>query len=186
MTAARIRAQFPTSDGFGDQLKGCCRPPFVWASYNISRYIGRHSSRENNVPYCSHYSSSNTVSLRTGVFRPCTRGHVRLLGPTHVQLLFTWNLSPLQSSNPLSAPVLSRLFNARGKAPHREAVPRPSPEQPPRVRRPRGQQSQGSHNESSQGPPHPTLRANPFPEVTDLQLYKVHVQVGDFRLLQQM
>ena len=25
MTAARIRAQFPTSDGFGDQLKGCCR-----------------------------------------------------------------------------------------------------------------------------------------------------------------
>ena len=98
MTAARIRAQFPTSDGFGDQLKGCCRPPFVWASYNISRYIGRHSSRENNVPYCSHYSSSNTVSLRTGVFRPCTRGHVRLLGPTHVQLLFTWNLSPLQSS----------------------------------------------------------------------------------------
>ena len=58
MTAARIRAQFPTSDGFGDQLKGCCRPPFVWASYNISRYIGRHSSRENNVPYCSHYSSS--------------------------------------------------------------------------------------------------------------------------------
>ena len=97
MTAARIRAQFPTSDGFGDQLKGCCRPPFVWASYNISRYIGRHSSRENNVPYCSHYSSSNTVSLRTGVFRPCTRGHVRLLGPTHVQLLFTWNLSPLQS-----------------------------------------------------------------------------------------
>ena len=50
MTAARIRAQFPTSDGFGDQLKGCCRPPFVWASYNISRYIGRHSSRENNAP----------------------------------------------------------------------------------------------------------------------------------------
>ena len=48
MTAARIRAQFPTSDGFGYQLKGCCRHPFVWASYNISRYIGRHSSRENN------------------------------------------------------------------------------------------------------------------------------------------
>ena len=46
MTAARIRAQFPTSDGFGYQLKGCCRHPFVWASYNISRYIGRHSSRE--------------------------------------------------------------------------------------------------------------------------------------------
>ena len=63
MTAARIRAQFPTSDGFGYQLKGCCRPPFVWASYNISRYIGRHSSRENNVPYCSHYSSSNTVPI---------------------------------------------------------------------------------------------------------------------------
>ena len=50
MTAARIRAQFPTSDGFGYQLKGCCRHPFVWASYNISRYIGRHSSRENNTP----------------------------------------------------------------------------------------------------------------------------------------
>ena len=63
MTAARIRAQFPTSDGFGYQLKGCCRPPFVWASYNISRYIGRHSSRENNVPYCSHYSSSNVVAV---------------------------------------------------------------------------------------------------------------------------
>ena len=63
MTAARIRAQFPTSDGFGYQLKGCCRPPFVWASYNISRYIGRHSSRENNVPYYSHYSSSNTVPI---------------------------------------------------------------------------------------------------------------------------
>ena len=85
MTAARIRAQFPTSDGFGDQLKGCCRPPFVWASYNISRYIGRHSSRENNVPYCSHYSSSNTVSLRTGVFRPCTRGHVRLVNQQQQQ-----------------------------------------------------------------------------------------------------
>ena len=49
MTAARIRAQFPTSDGFGYHLKGCCRHPFVWASYNISRYIGRHSSRECNA-----------------------------------------------------------------------------------------------------------------------------------------
>ena len=73
MTAARIRAQFPTSDGFGDQLKGCCRPPFVWASYNISRYIGRHSSRENNVPYCSHYSSSNTVPSTYTYAQPCRR-----------------------------------------------------------------------------------------------------------------
>ena len=35
----------------------------------------------------------------------------------------------------MSAPVLSRLFNARGKADRRKAVPRPSPRQPPRVRR---------------------------------------------------
>ena len=73
MTAARIRAQFPTSDGFGYQLKGCCRPPFVWASYNVSRYIGRHSSRENNVPYCSHYSSSNTVPIIQ--FHTCHPSH---------------------------------------------------------------------------------------------------------------
>ena len=160
MTAARIRAQFPTSDGFGYQLKGCCRPPFVWASYNISRYIGRHSSRENNVPYCSHYSSSNTVQSLWSTFHVSPTFTVERAAPA-VGVVFCSQIN-------LSAPVLSRLFNARGKAPHREAVPRPSPEQPPRVRRPRGQQSQGSRNESSQGPPHPTLRANPFPEVTDL------------------
>jgi len=68
----------------------------------------------------------------------------------------------------LSAPVLSRLFNARGKADRKKgrskAVAGAAAEGPP----PRGQQSQGSRNESSQGPPYPTLRANPFPEVTDL------------------
>ena len=63
MTAARIRAQFPTSGGFGYHLKGCCRHPFVWASYNISRYIGRHSSRENNVPYCSRHTPPGTQRL---------------------------------------------------------------------------------------------------------------------------
>ena len=102
MTAARIRAQFPTSDGFGYQLKGCCRPPFVWASYNISRYIGRHSSRENNVPYCSHYSSSNTVPI------------IQFL--THVQLLFTWNLSPLQSSKFSVSSATLRRGNARSES----------------------------------------------------------------------
>ena len=44
MTAARIRAQFPTSDGFGDQLKGCCRPPFVWASYTLRKGNARSES----------------------------------------------------------------------------------------------------------------------------------------------
>ena len=38
----------------------------------------------------------------------------------------------------MSAPVLSRLFNARGKVPARRTVPRPSEGQPPRVRPPRG------------------------------------------------
>ena len=53
-------------------------------------------------------------------------------------------------------PLIERPFQGRRRSSRRGS------------RRPRGQQSQGSRNESSQGPQHPTLRANPFSEVTDL------------------
>ena len=53
--------------------------------------------------------------------------------------------------SPVERPFQGRRRSSRrGSAGRRPAVP-----------------SQGSRNESSQGPPHPTLRANPFPEVTD-------------------
>ena len=53
--------------------------------------------------------------------------------------------------SPVERPFQGRRRSSRrGSAGRRPAVP-----------------SQGSRNESSQGPPHPTLRANSFSEVTD-------------------
>lgn len=70
----------------------------------------------------------------------------------------------------MSAPVLSRLFTVKGKAtPERATVLSPSE---PAVQRstfqPKPSSSPSSAGPSRQRPLYPTLRANPFPEVTDL------------------
>ena len=65
----------------------------------------------------------------------------------------------------MSAPVLSWLFTVQGTANHSEHV---SPRRT-RIHHPPGASSSlGSARPSVQGSLHPTLRANPFPEVTDL------------------
>ena len=65
----------------------------------------------------------------------------------------------------MSAPVLSWLFTVQGTPKHSSHV---SPRRT-RVHHPPGASSSlGSARPSVQGSLHPTLRANPFPEVTDL------------------
>ena len=76
--------------------------------------------------------------------------------------------SDVCSSDLLSVPVLSRLFDARGRPPKK-----PFPVRPPAGTRwpalaagaARAVRRQPTG--SGPGPPSPTLRANPFPEVTD-------------------
>ena len=66
----------------------------------------------------------------------------------------------------MSAPVLSWLFTAQGKP---EGVPHPAilAMRESTIHR-EASSSFCSAQTSEQGPPYPTLRANPFPEVTDL------------------
>ena len=66
----------------------------------------------------------------------------------------------------MSAPVLSWLFTAQGKP---ESVPCPAIlAMRESTIHPRASSSFCSARTSKQGPLYPTLRANPFPEVTDL------------------
>ena len=66
----------------------------------------------------------------------------------------------------MSAPVLSWLFTAQGKP---EGVPCPAAlAMHESTIHPRASSSFCSAQASEQGPLYPTLRANPFPEVTDL------------------
>ena len=69
----------------------------------------------------------------------------------------------------MSAPVLSRLFTVKGKAVLGTTVLTPSD---PAVRKstfqPKPSNSLCSAGPSRERPLYPTLRANPFPEVTDL------------------
>ena len=66
----------------------------------------------------------------------------------------------------MSAPVLSWLFTAQGKP---ESVPCPAIlAMRESTIRPKATSSFCSARTSKQGPLYPTLRANPFPEVTDL------------------
>src|ERR1700677_743618 len=77
-------------------------------------------------------------------------------------LCFNWTVR-----FPLSVPVLSRLLSVRRNCPERQA----------KAVHPQGFLAR-NHREAipswvarrllAQGPTHPTLRANPFPEVTDL------------------
>jgi hypothetical protein len=68
----------------------------------------------------------------------------------------------------LSVPVLSWLLVVGGA--RRASVPaRPEPVPPPVRLCPEGRRQSSSRSSlSEQGSPHPTLRANPYPEVTDL------------------
>ena len=70
----------------------------------------------------------------------------------------------------MSAPVLSWLFTVQGKAtPERATVPTPSTLAVyESTIHPKASSSHDSAGVLRDGPPHPTLRANPFPEVTDL------------------
>ncbi|KAL2246458.1 UNVERIFIED_CONTAM: hypothetical protein Sindi_2914000, partial [Sesamum indicum] len=69
---------------------------------------------------------------------------------------------------PLSVPVLSRLFDARGRPPREPFPVRPRPARDdPLSPREQLEQFADSRRVRNWDPPCPALRANPFPEVTD-------------------
>ena len=67
----------------------------------------------------------------------------------------------------MSAPVLSWLFTVQGKEASHHSYPVNTSRNESTIH-PRASSSHDSAGISGEGPPHPTLRANSFPEVTNL------------------
>ena len=68
----------------------------------------------------------------------------------------------------MSAPVLSRLFTAEGKTTEAIVLTASNLAKHKSIIHREASNSLGSAGPSTERPPYPTLRANPFPEVTDL------------------
>src|SRR5688500_11947881 len=124
--------------------------------------------------------TSHLATLRaSSLLPPFTRAWLHFLtltcsalGRNHIASASSMSDAMLSSDYtvgfPLAVPVLSRLFDARGRPPRGPFPVRPPagtrrPALAARAARAFRQQPTGS----GPGPPSPTLRANPFPEVTD-------------------
>ena len=117
-----------------------------------------------NIPFVV---SLYFASQRTPTACPCCAGSISTIGLRSFLLKVSGSNS-LLSFCYTSVPVLSRLFDARGRPPRG-----PFPVRPPAgTRRPAlaaraARAVRRQPTGSGPGPPSPALRANPFPEVTD-------------------